>query len=228
MPDAGERVLAAMAFPDDAEARAGWMAGLAHAAATRNHARAPARHKRLSKALFGMTVAGDLLILIRALALAGKPASLEVAARLWARSRALDKKFGGRPVPASRRAIMYAWSRFKPSAPLCAAGRFLMLADGKGKTLPEQFALFLNAFLDPARLPSTLLLAEYFREFGERHHPLVGRTRTGAALRPVLDPATCWRPPGDLSLPLEVGGNGQPPTRIEDLLALGIFPADEL
>lgn len=224
LPDTGWRTLAVVISPHDAEAHAACLAALGDQEKTRS-----AIIERLRESMFGIAVAGDLLLLIRALALAGKPASVERAVQLWMRRHARQKKLSGRGVPASRAAVRAAWSRWRPVSPLCAAVRFRVLAAATvaSQTEPRLRSLakleanecltrddsillrkdyqrqaedFFTAF-DPAHLPATLALAESFRAFGERHFSSVGRTRTARASRPTLDPAETWRVPPDLELP---------------------------
>jgi hypothetical protein len=79
---------------------------------------------RASYAGYGMTVSGDLLLfIINAALYSPKDASLARAVRVWCEDHALGRTHEGGKVAASSRAVIAAWSRFKPVAHLCAAWR---------------------------------------------------------------------------------------------------------
>lgn len=195
LPNAGKLVLATMFFPHDAKARGVYAEALVAGTAT---------HIGLRNPKFGMAVAGDLLMILWELKHMEKPDSLRKAVEVWSGRRRGDLKDGGRggPIPVSRSVILQAWSRYKGVSPLCAAGHLhVHAAKLDPADYQRQWGAFLDAFANSANLLSTLAVAEAFRDFGEEHFPPWGRSRTGLALKPTLDPATTWRTPPDLKLP---------------------------
>jgi hypothetical protein len=145
-----------------------------------------------ARGAYGMVVAGDLLMMIASAAeYCPEHASLARAVRVLCEDQAKGRTHEGRKVPASPRAVIAAWVRFKPVAHFCAAL-------GLHTDLGEQSGIDPS---DPLKLPNFLAVADAFRMFGEQHHPPAGRFMSRPSESTTLDPETTWRLPSELRLP---------------------------
>ncbi|MGD0074356.1 MAG: hypothetical protein ABSD31_08415 [Candidatus Binataceae bacterium] len=154
---------------------------------------AKAQIEKATDSAYGLTIAGDLLLLVVTAALrAPEHASLARAIRVLTEDQARGRTHGGRKVAASPRSVRDAWSRFKSVAHLCAAWRLY----GDGGPGLEQLAPISND-----TLPNFLAAAEIFRSLGEAHHAPSGCKGTKFYRESLLSPAETWKVPPDLILP---------------------------
>jgi hypothetical protein len=202
------RVLALLLHPDDECAMEKLFEAMAALAMielgdgrreTAEHAaRATFEMDRARDSGYGITVAGDLLLLVLNLVFVSpREASIARAVSIWSAAHARAKNYQGNIVAASRAAIMAAWSRFKPIAHLCAA---FQIAKDQAESPPDDIPVptFCNT---TEELLQFLGVAEALRYEGERHSPLIGRGNAKGSSVPTLDPASSWRTPPDLVLP---------------------------
>ena len=143
--------------------------------------------RAMEEAKFEGAMAGKLLLYI--LTAAGtepKHASVGKGIELLAR---VNIRQG---LPASRRSISTAWSRFKSVSHLWAAAAYWM--DVTIHHLPEDQLDIRWYFLsDETALLTVLALAEDLRRKGESYHPPRQK-------QPLLDPKIMWNVPSDIEL----------------------------
>jgi hypothetical protein len=198
------RIVALLAHPDDEAVReelfevlvASWMIA-EQAEEARDPIVVQMASGRLDRAFSGVgggcAIAGDLLLWILSAAYhQPQHASVRRAVTVWARDNALAKDHAGHPVPASPRTVKAIWARYKPIAHLCGAWQIHHRDLGGQSQLDPT---------DNATLINFLGAAETLRIHGQAHHPPIGRTGSKPGKLSLLDPATTWRCPLDLTLP---------------------------
>jgi hypothetical protein len=174
----------------------------------------PELNRESDQANNAIAVVGDVLMLVLALdvqdlidsfeALEKKQrpqppqATLNRAIAIAAVDRARYMVKGGKPVPASRAAIMEMWARWKPAAGFCAAWQSHAYLDAHGKH--SIFDSFERGY-DEAAFRQLLADAEALRRRGEGFFPPIGRYGTTRSTSPLLDPTKTLRCPPDLLLP---------------------------
>ena len=204
-----------MFHPDNDEARRGFIETMSGRALSEKPDSIPRKHynrvfrlvgeanssmELASESAYGVSVTGDLLLLIMTAAKHSPTnASLARAIYVWRLDQKGGKTYGGDSVATSQRSVETAWARFRPVAHLCGAWQLRADFGGSPRVSPL------------GNLRKFLATAEALRTFGEKHHPPAGRTGSKASVFTTLDPTETWHLSSDLKLP-KVRLKPPPPT----------------